>query len=79
MSGKIGKNSLFGGKYKAIKDKTVHHFWLFVGSYAVKPQNSTKKIHFRTFFGQKGPGTGLKCEKIWDSTSVKIPPSLSIE
>ena len=30
----------------------------------MEPQNSTKKIHFSKFFGQKqGPGTSLKCEK----------------
>ena len=48
-----------------------------MGFYAVEPQNSTKKIYFSKFYGQKqGPGTSLKCEKIRDSTSVKILPSL---
>ena len=46
-----------------------------MGFYTVEPQ--TKKIEFSKFFGQKqGPGTSLKCEKISDSTSVKILPSL---
>ena len=46
-----------------IRDKTIY-FGVFVGFYAVEPQNSTKKIHFSNFFGQKqGPGTSLKCEK----------------
>ena len=57
---KLGDNSLFGGKYKGQNSQ----FLGFLGFYVVEPQNSTKKIHFRKFFGQKqGPGTSLKCEK----------------
>ena len=47
-----------------IRDKTVYFGLLILGFYAVEPQNSTKKIHFSKFLGQKqGPGTSLKCEK----------------
>ena len=58
---KIGDSSLFGGKYKG---QNSFFFGSLVGFYVVEPQNSTKKIHFSKFFGQKqGPGTSLKCEK----------------
>ena len=56
---KIGDSSLFGRKYKGQKSI----FGFFVQFYAVDPQNSTKKIYFSKFFGQKqGPGSSLKCE-----------------
>ena len=45
------------------RDKTVYS-GLFCGFLCRQPQNSTKKIHYGKFFGQKqGPGTSLKCEK----------------
>ena len=73
-SGKIGEISLFDGKYTGQNSLFLA---FFVGFYAVEPQNSTKRIHFSKFFGQKqGPGTSLKCKKIRDSTSVKILLSL---
>ena len=52
--------SLFGEKFKVQNSLFLAFLWV----YGVEPQNSTKKIHFRKFFGQKqGPGTSLKCEK----------------
>ena len=52
--------SLFGEKFKVQNSLFLAFLWV----YGVEPQNSTKKIHFSKFFGQKqGPGTSLKCEK----------------
>ena len=56
-----------------IRDKNSLFLTFLLVFYVVESQNSSNKTHFSKFFGQKqGPGTSVKCEKIRDSTSVKI-------
>ena len=56
-----------------IRDKNSLFLTFLLVFYVVESHNSSNKIHFSKFFGQKqGPGTSVKCEKIRDSTSVKI-------